>query len=209
MDKSAIQQWEELNIVSATLTFTCGGDSMGDMGFEFFDANGNPVISSDLSDFFQDEVFNHIDFYVNSDGHYLGESGTVEITLEDGEFQYLKSSESEYEEYYKEVAKVPLSKEELNFINKNVASISETERGSSVIYVDDLILTDEDIELQNGILEQLYDFACDFQHSAAGNSESYDEFGIYTWNKNDYPISDDDETIRILIERSYRVFKDE
>ena len=81
----AIALWKELGITSATMEFSCGGDSMNDYHFTFYNVNSEnkEVESSELDSFFDDEVFRNVEFYVNSDGHYIGESGTVEIELDE------------------------------------------------------------------------------------------------------------------------------
>ena len=87
-----IDKWKELNIKSCTMEFSCGGDSMNDYSFTLFNNDNEQVECSELTDYFEEEVFRVIQFYECSDGHYLGEFGNVEITLEgecdDEEFEY-------------------------------------------------------------------------------------------------------------------------
>ena len=79
--QEAIKLWKELKIESGTMEFSCGGDSMNDYSFTFY-GGGKEIESSELKDYFDDAVYKHVEFYVNSDGHYQGEAGTVEITLD-------------------------------------------------------------------------------------------------------------------------------
>jgi hypothetical protein len=77
--KEAIARWKELNVDRVVLTFNCGGDSMGDMDWEVFGANDQRIEDEDLISYFDRVIFDKVEFYVNSDGHYIGESGTVTI----------------------------------------------------------------------------------------------------------------------------------
>ena len=106
----AIKLWKELRITNCTMNFYCGGDSMGDTSFVLSDENGD-VDCQALEDFFDDEVYRHVDFYVNSDGHYQGESGQVEIELNEDEdgFYYSKSSTSEWSETETNIIDIELS----------------------------------------------------------------------------------------------------
>ena len=79
----AIALWKELGITSATMEFSCGGDSMNDYHFNFYNSENKQVENGELDSFFDDEVFREVEFYVNSDGHYIGEFGSVEITLDE------------------------------------------------------------------------------------------------------------------------------
>ena len=113
-EQDAVQEWKRLGITSCTMQFSCGGDSMNDYSFEFCKDGVGKVESEELKDFFDNEVFKKVEFYENSDGHYIGEAGSVEIELngtgeEDDEhfFSYSKTSQSEWNESFTETA--PLS----------------------------------------------------------------------------------------------------
>src|ERR1700691_5187239 len=100
--KETIELWNKLKIESCTMKFSCGGDSMNDYSFTFY-GGGKEIESPELKDYFDDAVYKHVEFYVNSDGHYQGEAGTVEITLDDDDdFSYCKAAQSEYEEEHVE-----------------------------------------------------------------------------------------------------------
>ena len=73
----AIALWKELGITTANMEFSCGGDSMNDYHFSFYNSENKEVQSGELESFFDDEVFRGVDFYVNSDGHYIGEFGKI------------------------------------------------------------------------------------------------------------------------------------
>ena len=78
-----ITLWKENKIHECIMEFSCGGDSMNDYDFKFYDKKGKEIVCVELKDFFEDEVFRRVEFYVNSDGHYIGEFGQVVITLND------------------------------------------------------------------------------------------------------------------------------
>ncbi len=86
----AVSEWKKLGIENANMEFSCGGDSMSDYSFTFYTKNTTPggtenisVESEELVLFFDRQIFDDVEFYVNSDGHYIGESGNVVITLND------------------------------------------------------------------------------------------------------------------------------
>ena len=95
-----IKIWKEKNIDHINFNFSCGGDSMNDTSIEIFDKEGELVQDGELESYFDDQTYKNVEFYVNSDGHYQGEFGVVEITLNDEEddFEYSKSASSEWNE---------------------------------------------------------------------------------------------------------------
>ena len=95
MAEEIIKLWKEKNIDHVDFNFSCGGDSMNDTEIQIYDKQGNEVECSEISDHIDSEVYNKVEFYVNSDGHYMGESGTVKVELvEDDEEPYLSYSKS-------------------------------------------------------------------------------------------------------------------
>ncbi len=131
----AVSEWKKLGIDNANMEFSCGGDSMSDYSFTFYTKNksavtGRPenieVESEELKSFFDIQIFDDVEFYVNSDGHYIGESGNVVITLNDDEdgFEYDKQSQSEWSESYEETIHIKLSNSEVQFVKKKLLIIN-------------------------------------------------------------------------------------
>ena len=85
-------------------------------------ASKSDEIDDGIELYFEDEVFRNVEFYENSDGHYLGEFGEVTITLNENEnqFDYSKSSTSEYSEPYTDNVRVKITKDEAKFIKDYV-----------------------------------------------------------------------------------------
>ena len=114
--KDIIKLWKKLGIQEVEFEFDCGGDSMGDTTLRIYDKKGQSL--NDKIDFerengsywgvyneriltlIEDKIYADVEFYVNSDGHYQGESGVVEMTFDEEEsmFNCSKSSESEWSE---------------------------------------------------------------------------------------------------------------
>lgn len=162
----AIKEWKDLGISFAEMTFDCGGDSMGDTNFKFYKKENGETIdveSSNLYSYFEDAVYNHVDFYEVSDGHYEGEFGTVDIYLEEdveeGEesyFVYDKSSKTIFCESKQFAIPFQLSEQELEFYRDKIQSISgDQDSNPQVIYSKDILFTDEDESTENSILEKL------------------------------------------------------
>ena len=53
----AIALWKELGITTADMEFSCGGDSMNDYHFTFYNSENKEVQSGELESFFDDDVF--------------------------------------------------------------------------------------------------------------------------------------------------------
>ena len=100
--EEAVEIWKREGIDRVEFDFSCGGDSMNDTELRFYKGNKEIEETWGLEAYFDDEVYENVEFYENSDGHYQGESGTVTITLneDEDEFDYEKSSTEEWLEIY-------------------------------------------------------------------------------------------------------------
>ena len=161
--KVALQVWKDNDVDHVDFVFSCGGDSMNDTSIEVYDKGGNLVEGlSDIENYFEDAVYNNVNFYEASDGVYMGESGTVTITLTDDEddFDYCKSSEEEWSETTSFTEKFTLTDEEVDFIDKYVADIngSMAEGDYNVNYKTDFVQTDELIDLEANLVEKIKEY---------------------------------------------------
>lgn len=120
-----IKEWIEKNISEAEFQFSCGGDSFNETDLLFYN-DKKEVIDIDESNTLTNLVYNNVEFYENSDGHYQGEFGTVYITLneEKDDFEYNKNSTSEYNNSYTDEIVISLKEKEWNYLNKYVENIS-------------------------------------------------------------------------------------
>jgi hypothetical protein len=173
-----IKPWKEKGIARGEFEFSCGGDSMNETQLNFYDENDNLVECSDLESYFNDAVYREIDFYEASDGHYMGESGKVHINLNDEEddFEYVKSSTSEWSERYHAKVNVPLTKEENELFEKYVANMRYVHwDGFNVDYKRDFILTDEIESRINALHTKLLGYAEQMPYEGEGdvNEDSY------------------------------------
>lgn len=151
--EEAIKIWKEKNIVEGIMEFSCGGDSMNDTSFSYVTADNQTIYDSELDSYFDDAVYHHVDFYVNSDGHYMGEMGQVQILLEEGEeeFTYSKSATSEYCERVQSTLRIPLNETQANFIRENVRDINGDTWSVNFNYSRNFILDEEIENLQEEI----------------------------------------------------------
>lgn len=180
-NNEAIALWKELGITSATMEFSCGGDSMNDYHFNFYNSENKQVENGELDSFFDDEVFRKVEFYVNSDGHYIGEFGSVEISLdEDAEeptFSYYKSAQAEWSESYSEEVAIELTEKEVEFIRTKVRNLVGSQDGSSINYKGDCILNDEEEKISDTILEKITDVVENYEfEDAQGEQEDWFQF---------------------------------
>jgi hypothetical protein len=209
-----IALWKEKGITECSMEFDCGGDQMNDYTFTFYTKEGQ-IDCPELDSYFDGEVYNNVEFYVNSDGHYMGEAGVVNIRLEDDEesFSYTKDAESEWNETFSEVAYFPLTDDYKKFIQDKVQSIVGGEDGEVINYKSDCILTDEDEALIERLEIELHDFACDVEISEA-EGEAGEWFRFSTNNPEDDDIDDDsmgvtitDDGLKISVEKTYYVYR--
>lgn len=175
-----VKLWKDNKIESCEMKFSCGGDSMDDYEFVFYNNKKKQVECDELVDFFDEEVFKRVEFYVNSDGYYIGESGTVEITLDEGierAFDYMKRATSEYSESFTETTEIELNEKEVDFISKYVGSIVGGDGGNAINYKQDLIVTDEIEDVSDKLLNKINDTACEYEFSEAlGEPEDWYRF---------------------------------
>jgi hypothetical protein len=190
--KEAIARWKELNLDQVVLAFDCGGDSMGNMEWSLYDNEDNEIDDSDLVDYFDNEVYKHVDFYVNSDGHYMGENGIVTITIDeddDEDFSYCKEAVSNYEETVTNELVVELTDEELAFVKEYVRDINGgATEDVNFNYSKDFIMTDEMDELERSIGDKVSNAAAEFE------PEEYDG-ELSDWYR--YDIGEENDTIVI------------
>lgn len=210
-NEQAIKRWKELNIESCNMEFSCGGDSMNDWNFTFTDKENNDIEDRELKDFFDDEVFKRVEFYVNSDGHYIGESGTVVITFEDDDepfFNYCKGSTSEWNESIADVISIELTPEQIAYIEKNVNNINGSENEVVINYKRDFILTDSDIELEESIKDNIKDYTNGYQPEIE-DGELSDWFTFTTdIDNNANPIIKDNQ-LQVSIDKSFTQYRED
>ena len=217
----AVSEWKKLGIDNANMEFSCGGDSMSDYSFTFYTKNtsavtGSPenieVESEELVLFFDIQIFDDVEFYVNSDGHYIGESGNVVITLNDDEdgFSYDKQSQSEWSESYEETIHIKLSKEEIEFVKNKILNINGGTDGDATFnYKLDCIITDEDEEIIEALGERL-STECDEYEFEEADGEQEDWF---SWSTNQevedvIQFTEEDEML-VIIRRNFIQYKED
>jgi hypothetical protein len=203
--EQSLKTWKDLKIDHCTMNFSCGGDSMNDFSFEFFDENENVLHSDELDKFFEEEVFDRVDFYVNSDGHYLGEFGTVHIELneEENNFEYSKSGSSEYSETTTENFDYQLTDEEFILLRDKISDINGDSWNTNVNYKTDCIINDDESNILEELENKIKDFICsvDFENGLGELQEETDVFECTVEND----LNEENKTINVSVSRSYYV----
>ncbi len=208
-----IELWKKLDITRGEFIFSCGGDSMNETEFKFWNSKNEEVESSELEDYFESEVYSEVEFYEVSDGHYMGEYGQVEIVLEeeDGEepyFSYDKQSQSEWEERYVEVMKYELTDSEVKFITEKVSSIVGGEDGEAINYKTDCVLSDEEEELSEKLLREISDAADEYEFEGA-DGEAQEWFTFTTSIDDEDEIIIEDNKLSVEVQRTYYQLKED
>jgi hypothetical protein len=187
MKEKAIKEWKEKNIHHADFNFSCGGDSMNETELSFKDENDNVIeVSSEMESYIDREVYNNVSFYEASDGHYMGESGNVYIELDEEEedFCFVKSAQSEWSETKTEEILIPISKEEKEFIDEYILSFGCDWSGEFVNYKKDLILSNEKLNILNGLKEK-FDVGSNKIYGIFGGCDINDDSLTYTTDKDE------------------------
>jgi hypothetical protein len=205
-----IELWKKLDITKGEFIFSCGGDSMNETEFRFWNSKNEEVEDSELENYFESEVYEEVDFYEVSDGHYMGEFGTVIIVLEEDDdepyFSYDKESQSEYEERLSEVMKYELTDDEVKFITEKVQSIVGGEDGKAINYKGDCLLSDEEVELSEKLLDNLWNTAGDYEFENA-DGEPQEWFVFTTSIDEEDEIIIEDNKLSVEVQRTYYQLK--
>jgi|688.fasta_scaffold430358_1 hypothetical protein len=214
-EQELIKVWKENNIDHVNFNFSCGGDSMDETSIEIFDNDGNLVENSEIFNYLDNEIYNRVDFYEASDGHYMGENGVVEITLieDDGDeepyLSYDKQSTSEWYETFTETTKVTLTDKERDFVANYISNINGGDDGEVVNYKTDCILTDEEEKILTELQTKLYNVAIELELDT--NADSLDSI-TYTTNNEDSDVTEltlVGNELTLIVSKSGYVYKDE
>jgi hypothetical protein len=153
-------------------------------------------------------VYNNVDFYVNSDGHYQGEAGQVIIELvEDDEpyFSYSKQAESEWSESITNDLEIKLTEKEAEFIKKNILNFNGDEGQINSVFNGDLFLSDEDEAFLEALEEKILDEVRDF--SPEIDEGELEEWLSFNTEENNLTITDDNELV-VEVHNRVRVYRE-
>ena len=200
-----IKLWKKAEISYAVFTFDCGYDSMNDTSIAFYDKNRKEIKTKSkeletLSEYFDDEVYNHIDFYDASDGYYIGERGTVDIELDDEDedeeyFTYSKSAESMFSNHVSDTLPVKITKEQAEFLKEYVSDMSGGASGEETNYKKDFVLTEE----HEKMIEELHRL---FYEKADEWASCYDDEEDVEYEIEEIEIKNENDTFLIEIKVS-------
>ncbi len=204
-----IKLWKELGVEQVKFEFSCGGDSMNDTSITIEGKDGSEIDNVELRNYFDDVVYKRVEFYEASDGHYQGEFGNVYITLSDDEddFDYNKSSQSEWSERVESEVPVELTDEQMKFIKSKVLNINGDCDSLNVNYKNDCILSDKEEEfvdeLENSLLDILRNYSPDTDEGEVG------EWFTFTTNEEGEDIKFIGNSIVIQISNEVTIFRDD
>lgn len=208
--EQAIALWNDKGIVRAEMEFYCGGDEMGDYSFVYFNADDEVVECCDLDDFFDRAVFDRVEFYVNSDGHYMGESGTVHIELENVEeygeeidFTYSKSAQSEWQETITNTINIHLTDEQIAYLKEYVRSFNGgSDENPNFNYSKDFIMTDEHERIEKEITTILNETTSDYE------PETDNELNEWYNYQNEEPMFNEHNELLVEMNNEVYVYTD-
>lgn len=189
-----IKRWKELNVDEAKFTFSAGGDCMNATEMALYNENGERIHDTELENWLVEEVYDHVNFYECSDGHYLGEHGDVTIGMDDNgkDLYFDKYSRSEYEEDATNVEEVKVEDWVKESILAKIDSISGNPYGNDqheINYNGDCILTDKDEEALSVFIDaiktQLLNFDFDIERGSGDDVDEHDEGLSFDYQRND------------------------
>ena len=199
----AVQCWKDLKINHCIMDFSCGGDEMQDFDFVFYGEYENVLLSDTLNDFFKVEVFEKVDFYVNSSDEYIGEFGTVRIELNEkqADFEYTKSTTSELSERITESFVLQLTDEEFNIFRDKIKDINGEGRSVYFNYKSDCIIGDDEISILEKFERKIKNFVTDaiIENEHGEQEEESENFECDVEDT----LNTEEKTIDILVSRSY------
>lgn len=204
-----IKLWKELGVDRVIFEFSCGGDSMNDTTIEIIGIDGEPIECQELEDYIDEQVYKEVDFYVNSDGHYQGEFGTVEITHEDGDdcLTYVKSSQSEWTETIDSVLWVDIDKATEDFLRAKVSGFGYNGWRDNVVYKGDCLLTDHEEKLEEALYELVNKRCLEFVPDYDEDGELEEGYARYGTGEDGLVI--EDGKLKIEIVHYLNIVKDE
>lgn len=199
----AVQCWKDLKINHCIMDFSCGGDEMQDFDFVFYGEHENVLPSDTLNDFFKVEVFEKVDFYVNSSDEYIGEFGTVRIELNEkqADFEYTKSTTSELSERITESFVLQLTDEEFNIFRDKIKDINGEGRSVYFNYKSDCIISDDEISILEKFERNIKNFITDviIENEHGEPEEESENFECDVEDT----LNTEEKTIDILVSRSF------
>jgi hypothetical protein len=167
-----IKEWLEKGVDRAEFEFSCGGDSMNDTSLVFFDKENKEVIMSNESrETLDNDIYSNVEFYVNSDGHYQGEHGTVlvEFNVEENEFNYSKSATEEWSESFSDIITIEITPELHKFCKEYVLEISGEQHYLDIEFAKDFYINSEKCKMLEDIKEIINEAIDD--HEPEDNTE--------------------------------------
>lgn len=206
-EKQIIKLWKKKGVDRIELEFSCGGDSMGDTEYTIHLENGEEDHDSELEEYFENIIYDKVEFYVNSDGHYEGESGTVVIRLNDegDDFEYDKTSVSEWNESATEDVLVKLTPKEKAFLKDHVLNINGGgEEEMTTNYKHDFVITTPMEKLVEKLEAKIQKEVEDTRGGI--DVENMNEWYTFTTGEGDLEF--DSNKLKIVLTYSYLEYKD-
>lgn len=179
-----IKKWKEYKIEKAEFEFYAGGDSMGNTDLYFYDKDDKTInVDDDFKQEVENDIYNNVDFYETSDGHYEGEAGTVTVTLEKDEgeeyLNFSKDAQAEYSNSYTDNVTAELTKEEINYIKDNIDGFEDSYE-MTFSYSRDLFVSSKMEQIEQNIVSKIKQ-ACDeheVEYNGNGEVQEMDEYNL-------------------------------
>ena len=154
-------------------SYHAGGDSLNDYEHKYL-LNGEEVTPENQIEP-TDFILDNVDIADASDGHYMGEFGTVHITLEDGELSIFKDYQSEWSESYTEELSLEVSLEAAK-VFENIETLQYELSNDTLEHLEfkkDLFINNEIATVIENTVDEAVDVADDFICQLFEDAEEY------------------------------------
>lgn len=205
--EEVIELWKEKGVDKCVFTFDCGGDSMNETDCKVYDIDGKDLGLQEIVEFIDEQIYDEVEFYVNSDGHYQGESGQVIITLveEDDtepDLEYYKDALSTFNESYSFELEIDLTQDELSFVEKFVRRVLGGTEEQRFLYKKDCILSDDDTEIQEDLLVKITDICGGYVNTDI-DGEVQEWFNFTTEQNDGTELTIQDGKLKVILNQTY------
>lgn len=186
-----IKAFNKHGIVTADFEFDCGGDQMNYTELKFYDDTLHEVDApQDLHDLVEEMIYEKVKFYVDSDGHYIGERGSVMVSIEDDTLVFSKTAEAGYSEEVSVEVGLDIN-EEVAVLDGCVRSIILSGGETQIEYEKDFVMTDAHENAIEAITQKM--------------NEKHEEVGVYDYPNLQVQLLENPGVLIILFEET--IFK--
>ena len=185
-----VKEWLEKKVSKGIFEFSCGSDSMNDTTLTIYDEKDNIIdLSGNSQGGLIDQIYEEVEFYENSDGHYQGEFGEViiEFDVDEDTFTFEKVATSEYSDSFSDKIEIEVDQEIIDFCKEYIEEIGGEADYLTIEYKKDFYISEERSNIIQKIKEIIEETMYDHEPEDTSEGELEDHItmsGFTINNKN-------------------------